>query len=468
MFSQENEESESRIFQPSEMKEDFQELFLILESIHPDLYFYTPRHIIDSLRKQARIRLSKPLTTMEFWKVIAPIVVQLKDGHTALSFPWEEWSLYKRSGGRLFPLEVRVDSLKLFVVNNYSYDPNILPENEIMAINGITSKEIILKMQKYHNGERMSFVNLKVSGYFGIYLWALFPFDEHYKIEYRNSKRAKFEQSIYGISGKAYDSLRKLHHSVRKPDYSFYKTRRGNIGVIDFRRMRNNRLFKKFNDSVFNVIQDNRTTSLIIDVRKNGGGNSQLLDVLLSYFNNKPYTQALRMDLKVSKYARKTFRKRYFKWYLYPFYPVTLFYAQTRMLLYGKAGKTVTMTNEPETHKTSKPFFNGNVFLLIGPNTFSSANILADVFKCYEMGTILGEETGGLTIAFGDLVFYSLENTQLRGNCSYKQFFHPCGIADNRGVIPDIEIKQNYDDNLNGKDTVLEYTVDYILSKGGN
>jgi hypothetical protein len=463
LFGQEKNKIEPKLYQPNELISDFNELFRNLEEIHPNLYFYVSKDIIDSLRLEAEKKFSQPMTALGFWKVAAPIVVKVKDGHTALSFPWGEWKQYMENGGKLFPLEVKADSLNLVVIKNNSTDSLIIPQTEILAINDIPVLDILKKMRRYHNGERLSFVNLKTSSYFKFYLWALFGFDRIFDVDFRGPSGEVYSKSIKGVDKMRYDSIRK-QLKRRKPDYSFYKTSRGEIGVIDFRRMHDNGRFRKFTDSVFTVMENDGISALIIDVRKNGGGNSQLVDVLLSHFNNKPYTQAERMDLKVSGQSRKAFRKRHFKWYMYPLYPVTLFYKQSRQLLYGKKGRVITMTNEPETHKISEPFFKGPVYLLTGPNTFSSANILADVFKCYEMGTIIGEETGGLTIAFGDLIYYLLGNTGLRGNCSYKQFFHPCGKPDNHGVIPDIEVKQIPEDPEEGKDSVLEFTIESILN----
>ena len=467
LIGQETNKIEPKHYQPKELISDFQELFRNLEEIHPNLYFSVSKDIIDSLRLEAEKKFSQPMTAMGFWKVAAPIVVKVKDGHTALSFPWGEWKQFMENGGKLFPLEVKADSLSLVVTKNNSTDSLILPQTEIISINKIPALEILNEMRRYHNGERLSFIDLKTSRYFKFYLWALFGFDGPFEVAFKSPSGEVFSKSIQGIDELQYDSIRKLR-KPRKPDYSFYKTSRGDIGVIDFRSMRDNGRFKKFTDSVFTVIQNESISALIIDVRKNGGGNSQLVDVLLAHFNTKPYTQAVRMDLKVSKQSRKAFRKRYFKWYIYPLYPVTFFYKRSRQLLFGKKNQVVTFTNEPEKHKVSEPFFKGPVYLLTSPNTFSSANILADVFKCYEMGTIIGEETGGLTIAFGDLIYFTLKNTGLRGNCSFKQFFHPCGTPNNHGVIPDIEVEQKPKDTEQGRDAVLEFAIDYILKREGN
>jgi len=147
---------------------------------------------------------------------------------------------------------------------------------------------------------------------------------------------------------------------------------------------------------------------------------------------------------------------------MYPLYPVALFNSFSRPFLFGKKGKTISHFSEPDIPEINDLFFEGNVFLLTGPNAFSSANILAAVFKCYNMKTMIGEETGGLTIAFGDIINFELPNTKLKAGCSYKKFYHPCSKPDNHGVITDIVVKQNLEDSKQGKDTVMEFTVDYI------
>ena len=449
-------------YNPEQMISDFDYLFETLESIHPDLYFYTTKDSIDVLRKKAIERLNHPMTSVEFWKIIAPVVVKLNDGHTAIYFPYQVRKDYLDSGGLIFPFEVNVENDKLFITKNYTQDTLIGINSEIQSINKIPADSILCTMRNYINGERKSFIDLKVSLIFKPLIWALFDFTDSFIIDFIAASNGKnYTKSYEGISYEEYKSFKENKKSDSKP-YTFYKIPEAKTGVIDFRHMVDYSAFNKFLDSTFTVILNDSLQNLIIDIRKNGGGNSNLADALLSHFNKKSYTQATQMDVKVSKQARKQFRKIFFKWYMYPLYPVALFNSYSRPVLFGKKGKIVSYNREPEKPKTSDPFFNGSVYLLTSPNTFSSANILAAVFKCYDMGTMIGEETGGLTIAFGDIISVELPNTKLKGGCSYKKFYHPCGKPDNHGVIPDIEVKQNPEDTKQGKDTVMEFTVNYI------
>jgi C-terminal processing protease CtpA/Prc len=150
---------------------------------------------------------------------------------------------------------------------------------------------------------------------------------------------------------------------------------------------------------------------------------------------------------------------------MYPLYPLAYFYPPVKPLFFGKIGRIEELEFQLQKPKNNSLFFEGDVYLLIGPNTFSSANILADMIKCYQIGTVIGEETGGLTIAFGDIIPFQLSNTKLNGGCSFKKFYHPCGKSDGHGVIPDIEVKQNAADLKKGIDTVMEFTIEYIKNK---
>ena len=462
--SENAEEDSVEKYNPEQLIDDFDYLFKTLESIHPDLYFYTSKDFIDAFRKKAISKINHPMTDLEFWKVIAPVVVKLNDGHTATYFPKKVRKDYLDNGGIIFPFDVKAENNKLFVSKNYTQDSLIGINSEILSINKIPVDSILNKMRLYHNGERLSFIDLKVSWFFKPYIWVLFNFRDSFQLDFISCTDGKpYSKNYSGITYDNYKSLKKVKQS-RKTPYSFYTIPDTKIGVIDFRSMVDYNAFQKFLDSTVRIVLNDSLQDLIIDVRKNGGGNSNLADALLSHFNKKPYTQATQMDVKVSKQARKQFRQIFFKWYMYPLYPIALFNSYSRPVLFGKKGKVISRYSEPKEHEADKLFFNGNVYLLTGTNTFSSANILAAVFKCYNMGTMIGEETGGLTIAFGDIVNFELPNTKLKAGCSYKKFYHPCGKPDNHGVIPDIEVKQNKEDIKQGKDAVMDFTVDYILT----
>jgi C-terminal processing protease CtpA/Prc len=192
--------------------------------------------------------------------------------------------------------------------------------------------------------------------------------------------------------------------------------------------------FDEFLDSTFTVIKKESLTSLIIDVRRNGGGNSQMGDMLINYITEKPYRQIDRMEVKNS--------------------------ADAPLSSQNKIGTISVVENKSlKKPKNPKNKFTGKTYLLTSHVTFSSANMLADAFKCYQMGIIVGEETGGVLTAFGDIISLKLPNTQLQAGCAFKKFTHPCADATVHGVKPDVEIVPTLEDIQNRRDPAIEYVI---------
>ena len=70
----------NKLYSPEELKEDLDYLFQTMEDVHPNLYAYTPKSVIDSLREKATGQLTNPKTAFEFGKLVTPLIVKLGDG----------------------------------------------------------------------------------------------------------------------------------------------------------------------------------------------------------------------------------------------------------------------------------------------------------------------------------------------------------------------------------------------------
>lgn len=82
--------------------------------------------------------------------------------------------------------------------------------------------------------------------------------------------------------------------------------------------------------------------------------------------------------------------------------------------------------------------FTGKVYLLTSNHTFSSASDFSWAFKEFGMGTVVGEETGGVNVCFGDILYYKLPLSGLSASISWKRFWN-YGADENdiHGTIPD-------------------------------
>ena len=189
--------------------------------------------------------------------------------------------------------------------------------------------------------------------------------------------------------------------------YTFKVLKDKNTGIIDFRSFSNLDKFKIFLDSTFTIIKKENIGNLIIDIRKNGGGNSVLGNELFQYISPVPFEQFGKVIVKISDTGIKTY-------------------------------------DEEELKKLRKNNlrFHGNVYLLISHNTFSSAAVFSWAFNYFKMGKVIGEETGGLNVCYGDIIRISLPHTKLKCTVSFKKFYN-YGATDEdiHGTIPDYNVE---------------------------
>lgn len=452
---------------PSEdLQADLVYLFQTMERVHPNLYAYTPRSVIDSLRKEVIQQLTKPMTAMEFYMLVAPIVTSLNDGHTELDFPFVQWGQYLSQGGKQVPLGVFIRADSLYVKHNYIGDTTLAINSTLLSINGIPAKTILQRIMRYQSGERLTYRYHKAGRLFPPFLWGIFNFTDQFTLEYISALNShRYTRTFPGISAKTLDSLKtKTRTKGTSVPYTFTILPQTHIGLITWRRFRDLSRFESFLDTTFSRIRQDSIQDLIIDIRNNGGGSSTLGDALFNYITDQPYTQVAQIQVKASRMARRQFRQRVFQWYMYPLYPLVYFHPATRGIFGYPPGTISTHIREPGKPSKKPGRFTGQVYLLIGPRTFSSASMFAATFQCYDMGVTIGDETGGVTVSYGDNVYYTLPHTQLKGTVSYKRFVLPCGKEDGHGVIPDYQVRTTPEDLRNGRDTVLEFTKKFIQS----
>ncbi|RZJ74601.1 MAG: hypothetical protein EOO45_08090 [Flavobacterium sp.] len=191
--------------------------------------------------------------------------------------------------------------------------------------------------------------------------------------------------------------------------------------------------FKVFADSAFSEIKHLNTKNLIIDLRENLGGDSDVGDYLLQYILNVPFRQYDRILEKNSQLLKErllSHRKG-----------KKLTYADST-LLSKRNGSLDTIQNGNDEVMKLKNKYNGKIYLLISPITFSSAADFAQAFSFYKRGIIVGEESGGLILSFGDIVPAILPETRLPIVISSKLYLN-IGASENdwHGVLPDVPCK---------------------------
>ncbi len=395
-----------------------------LETIHPNLYFATKKEAVENRFDDIldRLRAEENWSKKALYRELAPFVAGFQDGHTFLSVH-EEFAKYAAAGGKLFPLLVRIRDGRISVTANLrGTKPGA--GSLITAINGVAAGEVVRKMENLVGAARKPYLEKKISDNFPVFLWALFECDGLYSIEYESADGDRFRVNTVGVSLDRYRKRRDQLHDSREVNWQLSFPRE-DLALLRLNTFRGDLKseFKQFVRSSFREIHNLGVNYLIIDLRHNGGGSTRLSDFLYRYVSGKPFRTFAEVRVRYSKPVRKEQNI---------LNPVTLF----RVKVLGE--ELITYRNDYHAPPKPKYRFDGELFVLTGPGTFSTAADFAATIKDVDAGKIVGAETGGLASSYGDVFSGELPNSGLDFGVSYKHFIRTGGFDDGRGVIPDI------------------------------
>ena len=192
----------------------------------------------------------------------------------------------------------------------------------------------------------------------------------------------------------------------------------------------------------------NPIRALVIDIRRNGGGDSELNDVLWSYVTTKPFKQFGGTIEKSSAWLKGRYGPTKYK----EIYGDALWDAPD-----GKIIESGADPNADLIRPGPLPLrYHGPVYLLISAQTFSSAMACALAAKDYGLATIVGEETGEPVNSTGETFAFNAPGTGLRAIFTTKVFLAPKPHPNDQGVVPDIPVTTTPSDIAAGRDPVLD------------
>ncbi|HEU4716267.1 MAG TPA: hypothetical protein VFU15_00450, partial [Bacteroidia bacterium] len=72
----------AKLFTVKQLQEDFTALRARLERKDPNLYLYTPKKRLDFVFDSLYSRIEAPMTAMDFFRLLAALRSEIRDGHT--------------------------------------------------------------------------------------------------------------------------------------------------------------------------------------------------------------------------------------------------------------------------------------------------------------------------------------------------------------------------------------------------
>ncbi len=448
-------------------QKDLKRLKLLIEA-HPDPYTQIPEKEFKKKWKAIESSLNQPLTQLEFFKKIASIVALIGDGHSSAYLP-RNWLKKQRKALGAFAHEFHLtNDNELFVIKNFE-DDELPLKSKILEINNISVDSFLNKIDPYISYEKTNFRNTIIDNDIEKYLYLAFGHSDSTKIKYISTDTS--EMLLRNMDYKKWKKFQKDDKEEREikiakgEPYDYKEVKKG-VGLIsifafsaaDFQN------YKIFLNKTFKKIKKDSIHSLIIDIRGNYGGWPKIASKLFHYISDTHFKTMAKSTLKVSYAYRESFLSRYP--YLRshkPSFRQRRHFLNFEAILRNKYGTFVDESlffNEAPEKKQYE--FSGDCYLLINRDSYSAASSFAATFQCYQMGVIIGEETGGTKIFRANAFYEKLYKSGIIVGMSTTKMYNTCYDKEHEGIKPHIEYTPSILQIVSDIDTQLYYTLSVI------
>jgi C-terminal processing protease CtpA/Prc len=480
-----------------------------LQKMHPKLYWYISKEKLDFKFDSLKKTIDKPMTSLDFYKKIAPVVCAVREGHTFVYPSVKQYTkseikaITKRGPNPVSQLNFEIFNDKLYVVKNKSKDKTIKIGSEVLSINDENPLAIIAEYDKYFTSDGYNKTMKK--NFLGKRFGTFYGFKNGVKDSLKYSLKFKDSIKCVTIRRKSPDStninkkivktepkkeLTADEIAIKKAKAKALKINKKIFGYDAVAKEYNRNLkfmqidssvavmtikhfaignYSKFYEESFEKISHYKSKSLIIDLRDNGGGRLSEINELYSYLADSTYTF---LDNSEVTSKNSLFKYAYLKGgsplvktakiaatpLLYPI-SLLLTKKDSNGNYYGN------YYNKPQEIKATA--FKGKIFVLINGGSFSASSIISSNLKGSKRATFVGQETGGAyngTVA-GIMPTVKLPNSNVRIKIGIMTCIpHYKTAIEGRGIMPDKEIIPTIEDRINKKDPEMGWVLKEIGS----
>lgn len=185
-----------------------------------------------------------------------------------------------------------------------------------------------------------------------------------------------------------------------EPNFDYSVDSSAGMGIFTLRQCVYDEEYKNGLRDFFTAVQGNNIRSVIVDLRNNPGGNSLVTNEFIRYLPAESYLTGA-CEVRFGSILWKN--------------------------------KSQSQRNQQLT-----PVFSGDVYVLTGADTFSSAMDFATLISDNKLGMVVGEVPGNMPSSYGDILFFQTPNARLVFTVSYKYFIRPDASKSDSPLIPDV------------------------------
>ena len=427
------------VYAASVVRADLDALWTTLQAVSPEPFRTSHRAAVEALYRRTRERITSPLTVREAWLAVAPVLGALNDGHVGLGFPGE-----LNAAALHFPLAFAVADEGGGLVVARDRTGTVPLGARVILIGSVAAGDFLRTTLAANGGQTRALQRSRVTGSGAWTAVAMLGDKPAYRLRWRDSAGAEHEAAVGGAPAAG-------ARRVTDP-YSFRWAQPG-VGLIDYRRCEDLPRFRTFLNDTFAKLQTAAAHALIIDVRRNSGGNSDLNDLLWSYAQAQPFKQSGATVLRSSALLKQAYgRDKYVR-----IYGEHAWAAPDGAVLREEGGPNAGLV----TPGPLRVRFAGSIFLLISAETFSSGMACALAAKDYGLATLVGEETGEPASGTGELYEFITPNLRIPAFLTTKVILAPKPRPAKQGVKPDVPVPTPLGA---GTDPVLTRTLELIAA----
>ena len=489
----------SESISPEKLKKDVDLTQSRLRKMHPNLYYYITKDDLDRKFDSVRNSISCPMTSIEFYKKISPVIASVRQGHMFVYPPTRKYTkketvmLAKKGIGPLSQFDFEFFDNRLYVVKNKSYDKSIKVGTEVVTLNSKSPQSLFDEYKNRFTSD--GFNTTFKSNFFERRFSQFFTYESGivdsilYNVKWNDSlKSIKIKRQIVDSTALKQQLSKHTITAAEKQkiqaDRLYLKRNKSLLGYDPTLKAYNRNLtflekdssiavmkikafskgkYKRFYKQAFQRIQRNQSSTLIIDLRNNGGGRLAEIVELYKYLADSTFVFMEKSEVT----SRSSLVNHYFRGgsllsrasrILTAPIAVPFIY----ILVHKDQDGKYYLNHNTHPQKIKKTPFKGKVYVLINGGSFSASSVLAANLKGDKRAVLVGQETGGAhngTVA-GQMPIIELPHSKIKIRIGLMNII-PRHKSETfgRGVFPDYEVIPTIEDRIKDVDPEMNWVL---------
>ena len=409
---------------PERLLQDLETLQQALKSTHPDPTFSVGPARLQQAYQALQVELDKgPLTRNEAWLKFSRLGPVFADAHLFVNLPDrdEQVKAHLQSGGGLFPFEVQVSAAgdELQVRSQLGGGLSPLAGARILSINGRGASTVNQELLAHMHGDTPAFRAELLSMRWPLIYWLRHGAPERFELVIEGEPKKLVLPARRELPTHLRDEVFEMTYRLQLlPEQSAALLTIGSFHWPDKPR------FHAFVEHAYAQLKQAGVQHLIIDVRANGGGDDDMWKgPLLRLLADRPFRNG-------SDYLKKVVAGR----------------ASGSEKVGDVVPGLVDSWVQPDLDSPLR--FRGQVYVLVGRFTYSSAVLFSNVVQDFGIGQLVGAGGTQRTRQSGGIQSITLPHTGLTLVVPRFVLTRPSGQREPELIRPDIVLPDSPFDSM--------------------